>query len=169
MSAVILLVLQLMLRDDFEHRLGLVWADGEGGCLAIDNQRLEIGTAVYIVPLTAYPARTLTARVEAEVRSCERVPVLFSHAYRVRFVSQAPPEGLLGAAIGVFRTVVSSDGAISFYLAPAPTPHLLRFKGCSTAEGSDVTVRSLNPPPGRDVWFRSVTGLFVAGLDPCVP
>jgi hypothetical protein len=166
---VILLALQLVLRDDFEHRLGLVWADRNGGCLAIDNQHLQIGTGVYVVPLTAHPARTFAARVEAAVPSCERVPVAFSHAYRVQFVPQGPPEGLLGAAIGVFRTVVSSDGALTFYLAPAPTPHLLRFKGCSTAEGSDVAVRSLNPPPGREVWFRSVTGLVVAGLDPCLP
>jgi hypothetical protein len=169
MSAVILLALQLMLRDDFEHRLGLVWADGEEGCLAIDNQHLQITNDIFVVPLTTHPARTVAARVEAVVPACERIPVAFSHAYRVRFSPYAPPDGLFGAAIGVFRAVISSDGAVSFYLAPAPTSHILRFNGCLTPEGSDVAVRSGHPPPGREVWSRSVAGVSVAGLDPCLP
>jgi hypothetical protein len=36
-----LVILQLTLRDDFDHRLGVVWADEDTGCLAIDNAAIK--------------------------------------------------------------------------------------------------------------------------------
>ena len=79
-AVLIFALLQPLLRDDFEHRLGLVWADQEGTCLAIDNHGLQSGAEVFVVPLTANPARTFRAYIESPVSACGHLLTSFSDA-----------------------------------------------------------------------------------------
>ena len=144
---------QVLLRDDFEHRLGLVRVEQHQACLVIDNDQLAPGTEVYVTSLTS-PMETFAGVVTTKVPGCDGVTA-GTPTYALSFASSREPTRLAGAAIGVFATY-NSGGLVRFRLTPAPTPHLLEFHVCSTGRGSQVRVVSGAPQSKGVVWSREV-------------
>jgi hypothetical protein len=88
-------LLQLTAGADLEERLGLVWSDRDGACLAINDKRLRPWTQVFIVAVDDRPGRSFSAIVEAPVAACEGLPIRFHAAYRLQLPLAATAPGPL--------------------------------------------------------------------------
>ena len=153
-------------RWDFHRHIGLVRVEGDTACLAINDKDLKKwDDAIHVVGLEERPGRSFAALVESSVEHCPGLPG-FDFTYRVSFIGGVPCAEVLGAATGVYREELSTDGRAEFKLSPAPSPHLLHFASCTEGRGVRVRLLSSHPTRGTQAWSTLVPALAIEA-PPC--
>jgi hypothetical protein len=168
-TLLLLLAIGLQVADqrwDFHRHIGLVRVEGDAACLAINGKDLnKWDDPVHVVGLEERPGRSFTALVESSIEHCPGLPG-FDFAYRVSFIGDVPRAKVLGAATGVYREELFTDGRAEFKLSPAPSPHLLHFASCTEGRSVRVRLLSSHPTRGTQVWSTLVPDLAIEG-PPC--